>query len=62
MKKKEIKLLMILVKKEDFENTQIDAIVTSLIQQYEEEGIEIDGLALMSHKLHSYFLLALTKL
>ena len=24
---------------EDFENTQIDAIVTSLIQQYEEEGI-----------------------
>lgn len=33
---------------EDFENTQIDAIVTSLIQQYEEEGIEIDGVEINS--------------
>ena len=33
---------------EDFENTQIDAIVTSLIQQYEEEGIEIDGVEIDS--------------
>ena len=33
---------------EDFESTQIDAIVTSLIQQYEEEGIEIDGVEINS--------------
>ena len=33
---------------EDFENTQIDAIVTSLIQQYEEEGIEIDRVEINS--------------
>ena len=33
---------------EDFENTQIDAIVTSLIQQYEEAGIEIDGVEINS--------------
>lgn len=33
---------------EDFENTQIDAIVTNLIRQYEEEGIEIDGVEIAS--------------
>ena len=27
---------------EDFENTQVDAIVTGLVDEYEEQGIEID--------------------
>ena len=31
---------------EDFENTQVDAIITSLISRYEEEGVAIDDFSL----------------
>ena len=33
---------------EDFENTQVDAIITSLISRYEEEGVAIDDVEITS--------------
>lgn len=40
--------LTIIERGKAYKATQIDAIVTSLIQQYEEEGIEIDGVEINS--------------